>query len=164
VTIQNQAPHATTHAPRPGDFPIGSIESRAVARAMLGASTDSDCICFPADHPPALALSAEREAAKAVQCPVHGTRFIDFAPLAYRPIQQPTHLEKELWSWHSPQYVKAMKASFPADRWPAIEIGETDGSVRFVLKDGTEIHRTQPPPLIYDYETGMPISRCEDLG
>ena len=46
---------------------------------------------------------------------------------------------------HSPQYVKAMDASFPQDRWPATKIVEPDGAVRFVLKDGTEIHRMAPP-------------------
>src|SRR6516164_2508058 len=46
---------------------------------------------------------------------------------------------------HSPQCRKALKASFPPDRWPATEVTDPDGSLRFVLKDGTEIHRTGPP-------------------
>jgi hypothetical protein len=49
-----------------------------------------------------------------------------------------------------------MEASFPRDLWPASEIVEPDGSVRFVLKDGTEIHRLPPPVLVYDYDTGKP--------
>jgi len=32
-----------------------------------------------------------------------------------------------------------MDANFPRDRWPAEEIVESDDSVRFVLKDGTEV-------------------------
>jgi hypothetical protein len=38
----------------------------------------------------------------------------------------------------------------PADRWPATEITEPDGAVRFVLKDGAEIHRIGPPTEVYD--------------
>ena len=37
------------------------------------------------------------------------------------------------------QYRKAMKASFPADRWPAVGTIDPAGILRFVLKDGTEI-------------------------
>jgi hypothetical protein len=59
-----------------------------------------------------------------------------------------------------PQYVKAMEASFPADRWPAIEVTESDGSRKFVLKDGTEIHRTPPEP-VYDYGSGELIGVLE---
>jgi len=35
-------------------------------------------------------------------------------------------------------------------------VEEPDGAVRFVLKDGTEIHRLPPPDLVYDNETGEP--------
>ena len=42
---------------------------------------------------------------------------------------------------HSSLYRKTLKASFPHDRWPATEITERDGSVRFVRRDGTDIHR-----------------------
>jgi len=47
-----------------------------------------------------------------------------------------------------------MDASFPPDRWPAKKIVEPDGTVRFVLKDGTEIHRLSPPEPVYDYTSG----------
>ena len=50
--------------------------------------------------------------------------------------------------------MKAMDASFPPDRWPATKIVEPDGAVRFVLKDGTEIHRLPPPEPVYDYHSG----------
>jgi hypothetical protein len=49
-----------------------------------------------------------------------------------------------------------MQASFRSDRFPANRVEEPDGSVGFVLKDGTEIHRLPPPELVYDYETGEP--------
>ena len=57
-----------------------------------------------------------------------------------------------------------MDASFPPDRWPAQEIVEPDGGVRFVLKDGTEIHRTPPPALIYDLDTGKSCGRLGPHG
>ena len=63
------------------------------------------------------------------------------------------------WSWHSPQCIKAMEASFPPDRWPASEVTEPDGTVRFILKDGVEIHRIGPPPQVYDYYTGKLVGR-----
>ena len=56
-------------------------------------------------------------------------------------------------AWHSPQYRKALKASFPPDQWPATEVTEPDGTVRFVLKDGTEIHRIGILAEVYDYQT-----------
>jgi hypothetical protein len=57
-----------------------------------------------------------------------------------------------------------MEASFPPDRFPASRMEEPDGGVRFVLKDGTEIHRLQPPDLLYDYETGEPSGRVDSHG
>ncbi len=111
----------------------------------------ADCICFPPDEPPHLELKAEIEAAKAVQCALHGERFEKLAPTIFRVIRLPAHLDRASWSWRSPQYIKAMEASFPPDRWPAEKIVEPDGTVRFLLKDGTEIHRSDPPPEILEY-------------
>jgi hypothetical protein len=54
--------------------------------------------------------------------------------------------------------VKAMDASFPPDPWPAQEIVDPDGAVRFMLKDGTEIYRISPPLLVYDLDTGKPCT------
>jgi hypothetical protein len=54
-----------------------------------------------------------------------------------------------------------MDASFPSDRWPATKIVEPDGAVRFVLKDGTEIHRLPPPGPVYDYNSGEIIGVVE---
>lgn len=157
---------ATHLGPKPGDFPIGSLESRAAARSMLDTMPARQCVCFPTDEPPDLALKAEIEAAKAVRCPIHGNRFGELAAVIYVAAQfrQPTHLNPERWKWHSPQYKKAMDASFPPDRWPAQEIVDSDGGVRFVLKDGTEIHRISPPALVYDLDTGMPCGRIDRNG
>ena len=66
--------------------------------------------------------------------------------------------------WRSPQYLRALKASFPPDLWPATEIADPDGTVRFVLRDGTEIHRIGPPTEAFDYETGKLIGRVDFRG
>jgi hypothetical protein len=118
---------------------------------------EAECICFPPDFPPDLRLPAEIEAARAVLCPVHGRRFSNVAPTVYRPIYLPTHLDPVWRRFRSAQYIKAMDASFPPDRWPATRIVEPDGSVRFVLKDGTEIHRLPPPEPVYDYNSGRVV-------
>jgi hypothetical protein len=114
---------------------------------------EADCICFPLEEPPHLELQQEIEAAKAVRCPLHGERFKKRAPIVYRVIRLPAHLDRSSWRWRSAQYIKAMDASFPPDRWPTKKIVEPDGTVRFVLKDGTEIHRLSPEP-VYDHTSG----------
>jgi hypothetical protein len=128
--------------------------------------SEEGCICFSPDEPPDLVLRAEIEAAKAVRCPIHGNRFSELAPTIYIAAQfrHPTHLYPERWKRASRQYAKAMKASFPPDRWPAQKIVESDGGVRFVLKDGTEIHRISPPPVIYDLDTRKPCGRLGHHG
>jgi hypothetical protein len=70
----------------PGDFPLGSLESRAAARAMLDTVTAKDCICFSPEEPPRLELKAEIEAARAVRCPLHGDPFNRLAPTIHRVI------------------------------------------------------------------------------
>jgi hypothetical protein len=124
------------------------------------------CICFPPDEPPDLTLKAEIEAATAVRCSIHGVRFSRMAFMIYVAAQyrQPTHQNPDLWKWRSPQYIKAIEASFPPDRWLAREIVEPDGGVRFVLKDRTVIHRISPPPLVYDLDTGEPCGRSSPHG
>src|SRR5450755_3807703 len=97
---------------------------RSIRDVHDNAESEEGCICFPSGEPPHLDLRAEIEAAKAVQCPIHGNRFSKLAPMIYVAAQykQPAHLNTERWKRRSPQYVKAMEASFPPDRWPAQEI------------------------------------------
>ena len=121
-------------------------------KAKRGITAEADCLCFPPDEPPFLELRAEAEAAKSVLCPLHGERFSSVAPYIYRVIDLPVHLDPSWRNRRSPQYIKAMDVSFPSDRWPATKIVEPDGAVRFVLKDGTEIHRLDPPPEILEYQ------------
>jgi hypothetical protein len=120
----------------------------------------ADCICFPPEEPPYVELRAEMEAVAAVTCRIHGKRFKSFAGRVYRHIYIPTHLDPHWRTLHTPQYLKAMDASFPPDRWPATKIVEPDGAVRFVLKDGTEIHRLDPPEEILEYK---PLTDWERL-
>jgi hypothetical protein len=86
--------------------------------------TEADWICFPPEEPPHLELQPEIKAARAVHCPLHGERFLKLAPTVYRAIRLPAHLDRANWSWFSAQYIKAMEASFPPDRWPATEVTE----------------------------------------
>jgi hypothetical protein len=137
---------ATNPGQKPGDFPLGSLESRAAARTLLDGIANNDCICFPPDEPPGLELRVEIEAARAVRCPLHGERFSRLAARPFHVITHPYHLGRDWRKWHSLQYIKAMDASFPADRWPAEEIVGPDDSVRFVLKDGTEVLYVPPHP------------------
>lgn len=130
-------------------------------KTKRGITAEVECICFPPEEPPRVELRAETEAVAAVSCPIHGKRFKHFADRVYRAIFVPTHLDPHWRISHSPQYVKAMEASFPSDRWPATKIGEPDGAVRFVLKDGTEIHRMPPPDPVYDYDSGEIIGVAE---
>jgi hypothetical protein len=132
-----------------------NLENRLskLERMKQQVSAEVDCICFPPEEPPHLELQQEIEAAKAVHCSMHGERFKNLAPTCYRVIRLPAHLDRASWSWRSAQYIKAMDASFPPDHWPAEMIVEPDGTVRFVLKDGIEIHRLSPEP-VYDYTSG----------
>ena len=123
-------------------------------------SPEAECICFPPNEPLHVELRVEMEAVAAVTCPIHGKRFKNFAGSVYRSIYVPTHLDPHWRAWHSPRYLKAMDASFPPDRWPATKIVEPDGAVRFVVKDGTEIHRLDPPEEILEYK---PLTDWERL-
>jgi hypothetical protein len=130
-------------------------------RTKRQVAAEADCICFPPEEPPNLELKAEIEAAKAVLCTLHGERSKNWAPTVYRAIRLPAHLDQACWRWRSAQFTKAMEASFPPDRWPAEKIVEPDGTVRFVSKDGTEIHRLPPEP-VYDYTSGELAGFLED--
>lgn len=67
-----------------------------------------------------------------------------------RVITHPYHLGRDWRKWHTPQYIKALDASFPPDRWPAEKIVRPDGSVRFVLKDRTDVLYVPPPPMLFE--------------
>jgi hypothetical protein len=100
----------------PGDFPIGSPESRAAARLRLqgigGMEKGSPvCICFPEDEQPFFGRGEERIAAS-VKCPLHGERFkptaFDVYVSEWRRKKEPLRRQRL-----SPQYRKAWAASFP---------------------------------------------------
>jgi hypothetical protein len=56
------------------------------------------------------------------------------------------------------------KVSFPPDRWPATEVTDPDGTLRFVLKDGTEIHRIGILAEVYDHQTGNLVGHVGPRG
>jgi hypothetical protein len=130
----------TATAIGPGDFPLGSLPSRAAARLRLQGIGETgkgspSCICFPEDEEPFFCWPIEERIAASVKCPLHGTRFKlpifhVYVPKWLRE-KQPLHLlEKSL------QYQKAWAASFPPDLWPAEEM-EVDGKTMLRLKDGS---------------------------
>jgi hypothetical protein len=136
---------------------------------MLGLMGAKDCICFPPNDPPHLELKAEIEAAGGVLCPLHGERFSKLAPSIYRVVNLLCHLDQVWRSWHSPQYTKAMDASFPPDRrWRARRVEEPDGAVRFVQKERNRnsSHRPQytPHPAIIDKGTQWYRTAARYLG
>ena len=103
----------------PGDFPIGSVQSRAAARLRVQkigevGKGSSECICFPEDEQPFFWTSEESGLAAGVQCPLHGKRFTPRF-----------HIYVAAWCWEnevkfrwprrSAQYHKAWAASFPPD-------------------------------------------------
>ena len=114
---------------------------KKLERLKLKVMIDRSCICFPADELPELHLAAEREAAEAVLCPLHGRRFIRFGSTIFQAFPRPAQLQPGNGSWRSKQYQKAFQASFPSDRWPPTEVIGPGPVVRYLLKDGAEIYR-----------------------
>ena len=60
----------------PGDFPVGSLQSRAAARLRLQGIGETgkgsrSCICFPEDEQPFFRSLGEEKIAAAVKCPLH---------------------------------------------------------------------------------------------
>lgn len=73
--------------------------------------------------------------AAAVQCPLHGKRFTEPSFQVYQAKWVRDREWKDDFSNHSRQYAKAMRASFPPGYSP----------------------KPEPEPVIYDYNTGLPI-------
>src|SRR5215472_13355156 len=62
----------------PGDFPLGSLQSRAAARLRLQeigktGKGSASCICFPEDEQPFFCSAGEERIAAAVKCPCTGS-------------------------------------------------------------------------------------------
>jgi hypothetical protein len=132
----------------PGDFPLGSPESRVAARIRLqhigvAGERPSNCICFPADEQPFFGFPIEREIAAKVKCALHGDRFQPMFHL-YVPKWRRENEKKVRWFRLSPQYHKAWHAGFPLDLWPAEEEESEDRTVFLKLKDGTRLLAYEP--------------------
>jgi hypothetical protein len=115
----------------PGDFPLGSPQSRAAARFWLlrvgvAGESPSDCICFPENEPPFFGFPSEEEAAATVKCPLHGNRFKQTTFQIYVPKwrreSEPIRRQRL-----SAQYQKAWLASFPPESGPAEKEETSDG-------------------------------------
>ena len=103
-----------------------------------------ECICFPENEPPGITYRAEVEIAAAVRCPMHGHRFKHIAADGFSVYVPKWYRERHPapeWPSGSPQYVKAIRASFPAEQWPAEEkyVFTPEPKIILVLRDGTEI-------------------------
>ena len=107
------------------------------------AQHEEGCICFPPGEPPAFHRVAEIEAAAAARCPLHGMRFhaierpVTFQAKWLRPRDYAT----VNWPYHSSQYSKAWRASFPPNLWPADERWQfqPERTATLILRDGTEL-------------------------
>jgi hypothetical protein len=111
---RNMLRQAATN-PRPGDFPVGSTQSRAAARLRLqeGAVgvSPNECICFPTKEQPDFRTNEDQERAVKIQCPLHGKRFeprYDFFIAAWEWKRE----VKLRWPILSQQYHRAFRASF----------------------------------------------------
>jgi hypothetical protein len=126
---------------RPGDYPLGSPQSRAAARLRLQEATGlgrgaEECICFLRGEVLKFRNDAERAIAAKLQCPLHGRRF---PTPAYR-IFEARWVYKRWLEFYFPkssaQFKKAWYATFPPDLWPA-DIVQVNGKWMLRLKDGT---------------------------
>jgi len=137
---------ATLSGLKPGDFPLGSLQSRAAARALLNSPvpllTSQSCICFRENELLYVGFSVELEIAARLKCPLHGERF-KLTSHAYFP----KWVRRIVWRTldaRSEQYQKAWSASFPPELWPAKEIETPDGKLFLQLKDRTRILAVEP--------------------
>jgi hypothetical protein len=109
---------------------------------------DEACICFPPDELPEFCWTAEAEVASAIVCPLHGVRFHAIKPRLFiyrakwlRGPKDHTTVDYAVdLLTHSPQYSKAMRASFPAALWPAeVSFQFQPTRTMLILRDGSEI-------------------------
>ena len=119
LSVKNNADSQGATVFGPGDFPIGSPESRAAARLRLqGLSVtgeaSSACTCFPENEQPFFCSPSEEQIAARVKCPLHGNRFKQPIPhlyvSAWLVAKQPARRLQG-----SPQARKAWAASIPPD-------------------------------------------------
>ena len=113
-----------------------------IERAEQAAKADerflSDCICFPANEQPVVGFPIELEVAALVKCPLHGDRFKHPRFFIYVSKWFRHKLPSLRQTHHSEQYLKAWRAGFPEDLWPAKQELTTDG-LFLILKDGSRL-------------------------
>jgi hypothetical protein len=145
---ENGKPQGAT-LPGPGDFPLGSAQSRAAARLRLqlvgiGGEVAIDCICFPEEERPSFSFPIEMDIARKVSCRLHRAGFTPLSQL-YVARRFREKLWKELRTHHSEQYQKAWFARFPPELWPAEEEETELGNIFLRLKDGTRLLAYEAP-------------------
>ena len=100
---------------RPGDYRVGSPQSRAAARFRLQGGllriSGKECICFPPDEHPFFRSNEDEERSVKVECPLHGKRF-EPRPHFFIAAWRWEREVKLRWPHLSPQYHKAFRASF----------------------------------------------------
>jgi hypothetical protein len=89
------------------------------------AQHEEGCICFPLGEPPAFHWMAEVETAAAVRCPLHGVRFDAIEkPVVYEAKwHRPADYATVEWTYQSPQYSNAWRASFPPNHGRQMNVG-----------------------------------------
>jgi hypothetical protein len=102
---------------RPGDYQLGSPQSRAAARLRLQEATGlgrtgEECICFPPGEEPFFLTNEDQKRAAQIECPLHGKRFEPRFHLYVSAWRWRIELECR-WQKRSVQYRKAFAASFP---------------------------------------------------
>jgi hypothetical protein len=142
----------------PGDFPLGSAQSRAAARLRLqlvGISGEPafDCICFPEEEQPSFGFAIEMELARKVNCPLHDAGFTPI-PQLYIAKRFRQQIWRDLRSRHSDQYRKAWFARFPPEIWPAEEEETPQGEIFLKLKDGKRFLAFTPAWCAYTENEG----------
>jgi hypothetical protein len=106
----------TATNPHPGNFPLGSPQSRAAARLRLQEATGlgrtgEECICFPPGEEPFFLTNEDQKRAAKIECPLHGKRFEPRFHLYVSAWRWEIEVERR-WQKLSVQYRKAFAASF----------------------------------------------------
>jgi hypothetical protein len=116
---------------------------RRIKQVELGARAirfPQECLCFPETEQPVVSFPIELEIAAQVECPLHGARFKPQF-FIYRSKWHREKLESFRRTHHSDQYLKAWRAGFPDQLWPAREEPTPDG-LFLMLRDGSRLLAT----------------------
>ena len=98
------------------------------------------CTCFPSDEQPEFRWRTEAETAATVLCPIHGLRFQTVVTrFLFRALWHYLADVKRGWPHRSPQYQKAMRASFDLALLPIREVVDCEDETMLILRDGSQM-------------------------